>query len=198
MSHKLSWFDRYVFYYLVGLSPIIVGFMVWATVTDFKNTSGNGLGWDIFGWLFIAWFLILIYLVTKMLFSRKNRDAVMTKLAGVKERDERESAVAGNAAKFSLLSTLALLIFLFLFSSGTMTVMRNSTTDEPGKRGRIAVGFNFSALDENAVVKEVKGDEISYNYKGFPLSKSMMILLMIFWQLGSYHLIARRELLGEN
>lgn len=193
MKHTLNRFDRYSFYYLIGLSPLIIGFMIWATATEFKETTGNGLGWDIFGGLFIAWFLIMIYLVTKMLFSSRNRDALMTKLAGVKERDERESVVAGNAAKFSMLSTLALLLFLFLFSSGTMTVTKNQVPIA-GKNGSVAIGFGVEILDKDAVVHEVKDAQDLYKYKGFPLSKPMMILILIFWQIGSYHLMARKEL----
>ncbi len=193
MKHTLNRFDRYSFYYLAGLSPLIIGFMIWATVTGFTETTNNGLGWDVFGWLFIAWFLTMIYLVTKMLFSRRNREALMTKLAGVKGRDERESVVAGSAAKFSMLSTLALLLFLFLFSSGTMTVAKNQVA-EPGKNGSVSIGFGMEVLEKDAVVHEVKDNKDVYKYKGFPLSKPMMILILIFWQIGSYHLMARKEL----
>jgi hypothetical protein len=196
MKHTLNRFDRYSFYYLAGLSPMIIGFMIWATMTNFvgaKGGQGEGLGWDIFGWLFVAWFLIMIYLVTKMLFSRRNREAFMTKLAGVKERDERESVVAGSAAKFSMLSTLALLLFLFLFSSGTMTVTKNQVA-EVGKNGAVTIGFGMEVLEKDAVVHEVVNNQNIYKYKGFPLSKAMMILILIFWQIGSYHLMARKEL----
>lgn len=190
-------FDRFSFMYLVGLSPLIFGFMIWAVYTNFQSSPGTGLFWDIFGWLFIAWVLDLIYLVTKMVFSKRVREVVMTRLAGMKERDERESVVAGNAAKFSFLSTLALLLFLFVFSVSNLSVTQDPTAVTPSgdkKHGKVEIGFNIKALDETALVHEHVGVVESYNYKSFPLSKPMIILLLIFWQVGSYHLIARREL----
>ncbi|MDD4976206.1 MAG: hypothetical protein PHY93_17750 [Bacteriovorax sp.] len=193
MSSSLNRFDRFCFYYLVGLSPLTIGFMIWATVTDFMNKTTSGLGWDIFGWVFIVWILSLLYLVTKMVFSKTIRDVVMTKLAGMKERDEREAVVAGSAAKFSFLSTLALLLFLFIFSVTTVTVNKHPK-DLNHKRGSVTLGFKLNAIDETALIHEVKGELETYNYKSLPLAKPVIFLLLIFWQIGSYHLIARREL----
>lgn len=190
-------FDRFSFMYLVGLSPLIFGFMIWAVYTNFNESTGQGFFWDLFGWLFIAWTLDLIYLVTKMVLSPRVREVVMTRLAGMKERDERESVVAGNAAKFSFLSTLALLLFLFVFSVSNLSVSKHPATVSASgekKHGNVSIGFNLKALDDEALVHEQKGEVESYNYKSFPLSKPMIILLLIFWQVGSYHLIARREL----
>jgi len=185
-------FDRFSFMYLVCLSPLIFGFMIWAVCTHLEQST-TGILWDIFGWLFIAWTLDLIYLVTKMVFSKSVRNVVMTKLAGMKERDERESEVAGSAAKFSFLSTLALLLFLFVFSVSNLSVTKHPKTLDK-KHGTVQIGFNVKAIDDEALVYETKGDVESFNYKGFPLSKPLIILLLIFWQVGSYHLIARREL----
>ncbi|MBC7540870.1 MAG: hypothetical protein H7281_18765 [Bacteriovorax sp.] len=193
MSSSLNRFDRYSFYYLVGLAPVIIGFMIWAVIKDFANMNAAGLGWDIFGWVFIAWVLIMLYLVTKMVFSKTIRDVVMTKLAGMKERDERESVVAGNAAKFSFLSTLALLLFLFIFSVTTFTVNKHPK-DLDNKKGTAVIGFALNGIDETALVHEVKGEIETFTYKSLPLTKPVIILLLIFWQIGSYHLVARREL----
>jgi hypothetical protein len=192
-SSSLNRFDRFSFWYLIGMSPVIFGFMIWAVFTDFMNHPGSSMGWDIFGWLFIAWVLILIYLVTKMVFSKRVRDVVMTRLAGMKERDERESVVAGNAAKFSFLSSLALLLFLFVFSVSTLTVTKHPKNFDR-KNGKVMIGFNVKAIDDDALLHEKTTEVESFNYKGMPLSKPLLILLMIFWQVGSYHLIARREL----
>jgi len=192
---QLNRFDKYVLYYLVGVFPVILIFMLWAGLTDYANQTVKmkGIGWDIFGWVFILWVLDLFYIITKMLFSKNSRDIIMSKMAGVKERDERESVVAGNAAKFSFLSTFALLLFLLVFSVTTLSVTKKPEND-PGKHGGISIGLGFEAVDKTALVKETKDGMETFNYKGFPLSKPMMVLIMMFWQIGSYHLIARREL----
>lgn len=193
MSSKLSRFDKVVLAYFVGMSPFIIGFMVWAVVTDFDNMKTDGLGWDIFGWLFIAWVFDLIYIVTKMVFSTNMRSNVMSKLAGLQERDEREVVVAGNAAKFSFLATLAMLLFLFIFSVSSLTLTRHPK-NESGKRGRAEIGFNLKTYDEAAWSHTKESDIDTFSYKGLPLTKPMLILILIFWQIGSYHLIARKEL----
>lgn len=193
MNSSLNRFDKYSFYYLIGLSPLIFGFMIWAVATDFMSQSTSGIGWDLFGWVFIAWVLIMLYLVTKMVFSKSVREVLMTKLAGIKERDERESVVAGNAAKFSFLSTLALLLFLFVFSVSNLTVTKHPK-DLNNKRGKIELGFGLRSIDENAIVHEKNGEFETYSYKSFPLTKPLILLLLIFWQIGSYHLVARKEL----
>ena len=193
MNSSLNRFDKYSFYYLIGLSPLIFGFMIWAVATDFMSQSTSGIGWDLFGWVFIAWVLIMLYLVTKMVFSKSVREVLMTKLAGIKERDERESVVAGNAAKFSFLSTLALLLFLFVFSVSNLTVTKHPK-DINNKRGKIEIGFGLRSIDENAIVHEKNGELETYSYKSFPLTKPLILLLLIFWQIGSYHLVARKEL----
>ena len=193
MNSKLSRFDKILISYFLYMSPIIIGFMIWATIKGFDNMKTNGLGWDIFGWLFIAWILDLLYIITKMLFSTTMRLNVMTKLAGLKERDEREVEVAGNAAKFSFLSTLALLIFLFIFSVTNLTITKHPK-NEKGKQGRAEIGFALKTHDDSALVHTKENDVETFAYKGFPLTKPMIILILIFWQIGSYQLVARREL----
>lgn len=47
MSYSLNRFDHFCFNYLVGLSPVTIGFMIWATVTDFMNKTTSGLGWEL-------------------------------------------------------------------------------------------------------------------------------------------------------
>ncbi len=197
---ELNRFDRYVLKYFVYSSPVFIIFMIWASI-EFKGASNpvnlNGFLWDIFGWCFIAWVLILLYAVTKMLFARSFRDVTMAKLAGIKERDEREGLVAGSAAKFSFLSTFALLLFFLVFSVTTLTVTKNQVPlpDKKGN-GQVSIGFGLKAHDETAFVHEIKDGVEKFNYKSIPLSKPFMILMIMVWQIGSYHLVARREL-GE-
>lgn len=193
--NQLNRFDKYVLYYFVGLSPFIITFMIWATATDFMNhPTADTFFWNAFGWIFIAWVLSLIYIVSKMLFSKKVRDVVMAKLAGIKERDEREVVVAGNAAKFAFLSTFALLLFMLVFSVTTFTVKKNPNT-QPKKNGTATIGLALTPIDKAALIHEVKSDGTeTFDYKSFPLTKPVMILVMMIWMVGSYHLVARKEL----
>ncbi len=193
---ELNRFDKYSLKYFMYTSPVFIGFMIWASF-EFKGAASpaqlNGGIWDVFGWFFIAWILILLYTVTKMLFSKNYRDTTMARIAGIKERDERETVVAGNAAKFSFLSTFALLLFMLVFSVTNLTVVKQPDP-ATGKNGMVTIGFGMKAIDEEAVVHEKKEGMESFKYTSFPLAKPLMILLLMVWQIGSYQLVARREL----
>lgn len=193
---QLNRFDQYSLKYFIYTSPVFIIFMIWATyefagVAD-KTTLNGGI-WDYFAGFFIPWVLILLYTVTKMLFSKNFRDITMARLAGIKERDEREVVVAGNAAKYSFLSTFALLLFMLVFSITTFS-LEKKIEPTTGKNGTFTIGFGMKALDETAYVYEVKDGIKKFDYKSIPLSKPFMILILMFWQIGSYHLMARREL----
>lgn len=192
-------FDRYALWYLVGASPIFITFMIWASVVyDATERSSvlNGGIWNYFALFFIPWIFDLFYIVIKMLFSKALRDTVMARLAGMKERDERESNVAGNAAKFAFLSTFAIVLFCIVFSMTTFSVTKHPK-DKNGDRGMISIGFNANVFDKSAVTVKTEGDAEIYSYSSMPLTKPFILVLILVWQLGSYHLIARRELKEE-
>lgn len=194
--NQLNRFDRYSLKYFMYTAPVFIIFMTWAAynfagVAD--KTTLNGGVWDYFAWFFIPWVLILLYVVTKMLFSKSFRDTTMARLAGIKERDEREAVVAGNAAKYSFLSTFALLLFMLVFSVTTFN-LEKLVQPTPTKNGSFAIGFGMKVLDDKAYVHEVKDGVEKYNYSSIPLSKPFMIILLMVWQIGTYQLVARREL----
>lgn len=189
-------FDRCALWYLVGASPFFIVFMIWVSLiidgTEKTSTMNGGI-WNVVAFFFIPWVLDIFYIVIKMLFSKTLRDNVMAKLAGMKQRDERESNVAGNAAKFSFLSTFAIVLFFIVFSVTTFSVTKHPK-DADGKRGMVAIGFSANVIDKTAVTMKTEGDAEVYSYNSLPLTKPFILLLILVWQLGSYHLIARREL----
>ena len=101
--NQLNRFDRYSLKYFMYTAPVFIIFMIWATnnfagVAD--KTTLNGGVWNYFAWFFIPWVLILLYVVTKMLFSKNFRDTTMAKLAGIKERDEARDRISEDASTF--------------------------------------------------------------------------------------------------
>ncbi len=196
---NLNRFDRFSVYYFVFTSPLFISFIVWASL-EFKGAANpadlNGGFWDIFGWFFIAWVLDLLFIVTKMLFSKNFRDILMAKLAGIKERDEREVVVAGNAAKFAYLSTFALLLFMLVFSVTNIKVWADPSKG-PKNKGMVTIGFGAKLTDDTAIVYEKKAENnFSLSYNSLPISKPFMLIFLMIWQIGSYHLIARKELIN--
>lgn len=191
-------FDKYLVTYVKYTSLVFIIFMIWASeefkdLAGLQETTASGGWWNVFGVFFIAWVLGIFYIVFKMLFSKNLRNIIMSKMAGIKERDERESLVAGNAAKFSFLSTFAILLFFLLFSSMNFTFAKGPKNAE-GKSGYFSLGFGLKLYDSKAVTHEKVDDRNVYKYNTIPLTTPMILLFIMFWQLGSYHLVARKEL----
>ena len=190
--------DKLIFRYVtIALIPVIV-LLVWGSVSDPDKLSMS-LGatrffWDTLGWVFMIWIVAMLYLVLKMVFRRGFRETVLSRVALIKARDEREELISGEAAKFSFLSTMAIMVLILFFSLFTITVGKNAEgTRGDDKHGFISVGMNFYPFLKGAPVKETRNDgQEIFNYSGFPLSSSFVMIFMILWQLGSYQIFAIR------
>ena len=187
--------DKFFLQYVLYALPFVISLIIWGTLGDPNKLSlstGNiRVLWDSLGWIFMIWILLSFYLSMRNIFSKSFRDKFLKKLARVKERDEREVQISGNAAKFSFFSTTGIL-FLFLFMSiFTMSIGKRPSSDlKEEKRGYINIGMNFNPIE----IKKPQGKGIIINYQDFPMTKTGLILFLIFWQMGSYHYLASREL----
>ncbi|HAZ13433.1 MAG: hypothetical protein A2X86_14585 [Bdellovibrionales bacterium GWA2_49_15] len=199
----MSKFDRLVTKYLLYAIPCLIILFVWGIV-KYPEDAGEGLPqtlrtlWDTLGWIFILWTTGSLYLSIKMLFSKSLRDGLLKKLARIQDRDEREEIISGNAAKFSFLSTLALLCLFLFLSLCTMRLERRPANDPRPSKNVISLGMQFKLIDTLSYKKESQGreGEVIVDYSEFPLTKAALIILLIAWQVGSYHYRARREMLG--
>jgi hypothetical protein len=194
MKQLDRWIIRYV---TTALIPVIV-LLAWGSISDPDKLSmsqgATRLFWDTLGWVFMIWIVAMLYLILKMVFRRGFRETVLSKIAHIKARDEREELISGEAAKFSILSTMAIMFLILFFSLFTLTVGKYPEgTRGYDKHGFISVGMNFYPFSKDAPVKETRkdGQEI-FNYNGLPLSSSLIMIIMILWQLGSYQIIAMR------
>jgi len=192
-------FDKILGKFTIFSIPLIIILLVWGTAGNPDELSRSEgiirIFWDTLGWVFMIWIVSSFYLVIKMVIQKNFRDIVLGKAAGIKERDERESIISGEAAKFSFLSTMAILLFFLFLSVFTITIAKHPDgIDKSGKRGHISIGMNFFPFANDVPKKKVidKNLEI-FTYSGVPLSSSMITLLILLWQLGSYKYIIRRE-----
>jgi hypothetical protein len=205
----MSKFDKIIFWFLgLGL-PVVVGAMIWANsivgngntlytdkyVKSAENYSG-GL-WNILGIFFISWVLLAIITLIRILLNSKLREAFLIKATRVQERDEREVEISGFAAKFSFFANLALLVCLLFFSSLNVSAKKYNKDflDDKGntKHGYLTMGFGLRAFDEKAITIKKDNEIKEINYSELPISKSGIILLLIFWQVGMYHFSARKK-----
>ena len=87
---------------------------------------------------------------------------------------------------------LLLLLFLSVF---TITVAKHPEgIARTGKRGYISIGMNFFPFTNDVPKKKVISKDLEiFTYTGVPLSSSMIIIIIILWQLASFRYISRKE-----
>ena len=142
----------------------------------------------------VCWTLITFLLTVAMFFSRKLRNDVLSKLSGMKERDEREVQIVGKALKSTYLSTMTILLFLLIISIFNVCVEKKSADNiEPGQP-RISLYMGFEILDSNALITQKEGYDSYFEINDLPVSSSTLIILLILWQILSYRHVTRRSL----
>ncbi|VBB07124.1 Hypothetical protein LUCI_2368 [Lucifera butyrica] len=147
------------------------------------------------GFMFALWMLLSVYLGIRLMFSGTFREKVLTRITFIKERDEREVMLTGKAAKTTMLTTLAILIFFFCLSCFQVSVYRIPPENAVhGKTGVISIGLNFSLLENPPQdAPQTSGQKQNiFTYSGLPVSNSAVILGVIAWQIIAYNYSMRR------
>jgi len=153
--------------------------------------------WYDFGGCFIlsSWMIITIYLSIRLIISDVLRDKILSKLILLRESDEREVKLTGEAAKTTMLTTMAVLILLFCLSCFQFSVS-NLPTEQiiDGKTKEISLGLSFNASEQQAAnsVQDQVNNIISYS--GLPISNTMLIIGIIGWQVVSYNYAMKHKL----
>ncbi|MCC5467350.1 hypothetical protein [Pelosinus baikalensis] len=147
------------------------------------------------GFMFMSWMLLSIYLGIRLMFSGIFREKVLTKLTFIKERDEREVMLTGKAAKATMLTTLAILIFLFVLSCFQISVCSIPLEKAiDGKTNIISLGVKLELLENlpKDDAREAMQEQTIFSYAGLPISSSALILGLIIWQVVAYNYSMRR------
>ncbi|MEN6414252.1 MAG: hypothetical protein ABFC84_16055 [Veillonellales bacterium] len=154
--------------------------------------------WYDFGGLIVfgSWMVISLFLSVRLMISAAFREKVLSKITFLKERDEREIILTGQAAKTTMLTTLAVLIFLFGLSCFQVSVYHvppEQVVD--GKSNVLALGLNLD-LASNSQCDDSKNIDRKdiVSYRGLPISNSLVILGLIGWQVASYNYLMRRAM----
>ncbi len=195
--------DKFSFWFIglgfpfVVIAVIAISFFLHNDAVDsfVKHYETTG-AWGVLGCLIIAWVFVTFVFLLRILFSENLRNLVFKKFSKIEERDEREMEIAGESAKFSFIANLAFWFFLMFLSCLTLGVKKYETpqisTSGEKKGGTMSVGFNFNPINTKSfeMKKENGIEEASYN--ALPLNPSGLIILLIIFQIGSYHLRARK------
>ena len=180
---------NFVFYAspLVLVCYLFLGLIETRITTDFDNLHF----WA--GLPILLWTPITFFLTLSMFFSKKLRNDVLVRLSGIKERDEREVQIVGNALKSTYLTTMTLLLFLLFFSLFYIHVGKKASGSVGGDEPPIEVclKMEYHLIDANTVVTQKQGFDKYFEMNDLPISSSTLILILLLWQIFSYRHVSR-------
>ena len=196
--------DKWLFKITLFLLPLIIGFFIWIDANESRMTEIlrlKGIEQKIFilmAFLTLSWILTGLYVTLKMLMSKAFRELSLRKISGLEERDEREVLMSGEAAKYSFISTLALICFLTFISVFQVEYKAYPNGNlEQQKKGHIKVEMDFAPLPKTIKTKGSENKELDeeiITYSGFPISRPVLLLLVGFWLIFSYRFKMRKQL----
>jgi len=179
--------------YLLYGFPFVLALIVWSGVAS----SPHGILYELFSYNFMLWFVMFITYMILLVLIPSVRDKTLSRLANLKERDEREEYITGKAARESYIATLALTLLFLFFSLFGFTFASVQQTD-PQKPGH-TVGMNIGYSIFNHTNKNVTDENKTtiFDSKQYALSSSSIILLLLGWQILIFNLAARKERLRD-
>jgi hypothetical protein len=195
--NKLDGILLRIFIYEVPILLIwFISIFMLGLAADVQNNFYAEIWYD-FGGCFIlsSWMIITIYLSIRLIISDVLRDKILSKLILLRESDEREVKLTGEAAKTTMLTTMAVLILLFCLSCFQFSVS-NLPTEQiiDGKTREISLGLSFNASEQQAA-NSVQGQVNNIiSYSGLPISNTMLIIGIIGWQVVSYNYAMKHKL----
>lgn len=165
---------------------------------DGGTAWANALNTAAFAWVLCA----PVWPIT-LLMDRARRERAMARLCGLRENDEREKLVTGEAARSALLLSLALQSVLLALSLTTVKVVWNP--EEKGeKKGLLAAGLGFSSsrhLDPfGAASPEPDPAPKGVSAGGYLLAPSTfpVLAVLILVQLAAFRFYAGRRYEGAD
>lgn len=195
--------NRFLPKYLLYSSPAVAIIFVWGFLQEQADAMGTNSAFvkilrEALSLHLVFWFMVLIYVLILLLVSSGFRDTFLSKLARIRERDERERSIIGQSSRFAFFSTLALLVVLFFFLTVHITFVRLPAEKAVnGKRNAVTIGLQFGLRDTPAPVKEQGSGEIVFSTQPFPVSKQVMVLALILWHMGTFYYLSRKIQSGE-
>lgn len=188
-------------YLLIGL-PFVIACATWQSFTPEREIAESDSGlttfiWDVLSWNVVMWFGALVILLATILFSSSIRKEIISRIADIKDRDERDVQITANAAKNSFIASLAfmiVLLFLSVFSLSMSPIPPAQQYD--GKTKQVHISMNFRLFDENPGKSDLSNTG-GFNSRDFSPSASACLLALITWQLLSFRLSARKESRSE-
>lgn len=187
--------------YLIFALPLVLICMAWSSLVPQGGIASDNIfskaAWEVLSWNLMLWFATLIIFLILLVLVPEARERTLKRLAGLKERDEREQQITGLAARSAYVATMGLLICLLFFSIFSLNVYRVPEAEAiEGRRGNLSIGFHFQLLDKPRIETDARG-QVLFESKDIPLSKTAILLIIIVWQLAAFRITARKQGLAE-
>ena len=188
-----------VLWYMLCATPLVLVYVHWFMPPD--GVPPHGLfhrGFNAMGGL---WVLCAFYLVLALVFYRDFRESLFSKLAGFRERDEREHLATSEAARSTFLLMLGVELVFLLMSLTTFQIVQT-----PDGHGFFKMGMSlgreqadlFSPDPAPALLVLSTPAETVTTMHLLPPSVAGVLLLLIFVQLLSFRLFAGRRYRGQD
>jgi hypothetical protein len=142
-----------------------------------------------------------------LVIDKARRERAMAWLCGVREGDERERAVTGDAAKTTLLLSLSFQVALLVLSLTTVQLVWNAAAPKGTPHGMLTVGLKFSSAQHLGVfgvstsgapaAPSAPGRVVIDGYLLSP-SSFPILLALILLQIGAFKAFSRRRYEGMD
>lgn len=208
MKKHLSTARSWIVKFLAWTWPVFLldlGLEIW---------SGPSQGWvrQALNMIAFAWVLLAPVAPISLLLDRERRERLMARVCGLREGDERERVISGEAARGTLLLALSLETILLAMCLINVHVLWKPQAPK-NERGFIAVGMGFSsALHLNALAVSPSDSvpaapegrfhpgSTALDWQGFLLTPSAfpILALLILIQLASFKAFSIRRYEGDG
>lgn len=187
---------RLVQNYLIVALPFVLICMTWSSLRSGKSEEGSWMMsalWESLSWNLIIWFAVLVLFLILLVIDPGSRKKTLSRLANIKERDEREEYLTGKAARSAYLSTISLVVLFLFFSVFGVSLTRNPEKTSPDGRDKsLQIGMRFDLVDRPSAISS-SDEEVLFQFKQLPISKTGILLTVLVWLLASFNLSARKE-----
>src|SRR6185312_573069 len=199
---------------LVKIHAAILGFALWGWPVMLLDAGLDAwLGEPASWWrnslndAGFAYILCAAAALITLVADRGRRERVMARLCGVREGDERERAVTGEAAKTTLLLGLALQVVLLVLSLTTVQLVWNAAAPKGTPHGLLSVGLKFSSSDQlsalrpsppSAAPAPTEPGRVLINDYLLPPATFPILLLLILLQVAAFKAFSRNRYEGMD
>jgi hypothetical protein len=141
-------FNKIAISYFLLIIPFLLISMAFDLGDKFYHDPALQMLNAVVGMSLLLWLLITIYLSLSLIISTGFREALISKIIRLKERDEREVVQTGIISKKVFFATIAVVSFLFVLSSMQINVHKLPKPNAEGKQHTLSAGLNLSFWSE--------------------------------------------------